>query len=202
MGSRKKTKHRNKILLRIVLCILTVALLAAGVILGNDLLLRSVYQKDHIAFVSDMAQEYGLDVYFVAAVTYAESEFDADAVSAKGAVGLMQIMPDTGAWIAGHLGMEDFGSDMLKDPQTNLRMGCWYLNYLAKRYDSDVRLTLCAYNAGPGTVDKWLGNPAYTHDGKTLEQIPFEETRQYVDKVLDANEQYEKLYPPGTAVGD
>ncbi|MFZ5974927.1 MAG: lytic transglycosylase domain-containing protein [Bacillota bacterium] len=202
MRRKNKGKHKNKTLLRIILGLLVLAVLATAAFWGNELMLRSIYQKDHLTYVSDMAQEYGLDIYLVAAVVYVESEFHADAVSRKGAVGLMQIMPETGEWIAGKLGFKHYTDEMLKDPQTNLRFGCWYLQYLLERYDSDVRLSLCAYNAGPGSVDQWLNNPAYTDNGKSLAKIPFDETRQYVDKVFDANEQYEKLYPSGGAVGD
>lgn len=178
------------------------ALAIAAYFVANDRLLRSVYREDHLSYVWDTAKEYGLDPYFVAAVVYAESEFDPEAVSSKGAVGLMQIMPDTGEWIAGHMKIKNYSRETLKDPETNLRMGCWYLSYLSDRYDGRARLMLCAYNAGPGTVDRWLNDPAYTADGKTLRSIPFAETRQYVDKVNSADEQYEKLYPPERALGD
>lgn len=198
----KKRTRKNKTLFRIILGVLVLAVLTAAAFIGNDLMLRSIYKADHIAYVSDMAKEYGLDGYIVASVVYTESAFDPNAVSSKGAIGLMQIMPDTGEWIADRLKIKNFKTSMLKDPQTNLRMGCWYLSYLTDRYHSDLRLVLSAYNAGPGTVEKWLDDPEYSNDGKTIARIPFDETRQYVDKVLDTNEQYKKLYPSGGTLGD
>ncbi len=188
------TRWKRKILW-ICAGVAAAALLVVAGLIAKDMILRSTYQKAHLETVSEMAEEYGLDVYLVAAVTYIESKYDPDAVSGKGAIGLMQIMPDTGEWIAWRLKMDGFKTSMLTDPQLNMRMGCWYLRYLSERYGGRLQLVLSAYNAGPGKVDSWLKDPACSKDGKTLSHIPYDETRQYVSKVLDANEQYKELYP-------
>ena len=202
MRSKKRSKHLKRTLLWAALGAALLALAVAAYFIANDRLLRSIYREDHLTYVSEAAEEYGLDIYFVAAVAYAESEFDPEAVSGRGAVGLMQIMPETGEWIAGHMGIQNYSAETLKDPKTNLRMGCWYLSYLSERYDGKTTVMLCAYNAGPTTVDGWLDDPSYTSDGETLTSIPFDETRQYVDKVISADEQYEKLYASYGALGD
>ena len=109
---------------------------------------------------------------------------------------LMQIMPDTGEWIAGKLRME-FSEEDLKDPAVNIRMGTWYLNFLAERFQGEQDTIIAAYNAGHGNVEKWLEEPQYSPDGRTLSVIPFDETRNYVKKVNLAYEIYKTFYQVG-----
>ena len=108
-------------------------------------------------------------------------------------MGLMQIMPETGEWIAGKIGIEDFNAEMLEDPEVNIEMGVWYLDYLAERFDGETDTVIAAYNAGHGNVEKWLNDGQYSADGRTLAEIPFEETRNYVKKVNRAYEIYSKI---------
>ena len=77
-------------------------------------------------------------------------------------------------------------------PKENIYIGCAYLAYLEKMYDGNLTTALAAYNAGPGNVDAWLENPAYSEDGKTLSYIPFGETRGYVAKINIYIEEYKK----------
>jgi len=119
IGTRRKRK-----ILWICAGVAAAALLVVAGLIARDMILRSTYQKAHLETVAEMAEEYGLDVYLVAAVTYTESKYDPGAVSGKGAIGLMQIMPDTGEWIAWRLKMDGFKTSMLTDPQLNMRMGC------------------------------------------------------------------------------
>ncbi len=107
--------------------------------------------------------------------------------------GTMQLMPDTGAWLAGKLDMENFDADDLFDPATNIRLGCYYLSYLEERLE-DRELVLAAYNAGMGNVRKWLQDERYS-DGVQLLSIPIKETENYVEKTLRTYEKYEELYP-------
>jgi len=122
-----------------------------------------------------------------------ESSFKSDAESHAGAMGLMQLMPDTAEWIAGKMDIDDFTSEMLEDEEVNISMGCWYLAYLIKRFDGNTVHALAAYNAGPGKVDEWLENDSYTVDGQ-LTNIPYEETANYVVRVERAKKIYELLY--------
>ncbi len=114
-------------------------------------------------------------------------------VSRSGAIGLMQVMPETGEWIAGKLNKTGFTAEDLKDPDTNIQFGCWYLRFLLDRYSSNQTHAVAAYNAGHGNVDAWLMDPSVTTDNM-LTNIPFPETDDYVEKVLRAHEKYEELY--------
>ena len=140
------------------------------------------------------AQQYGLRPAFVAAIILNESSYDPSAVSSVGARGLMQLLPDTGKWIAGKLGIRDYTDDLLFDAETNLRLGVWYLDFLSDRYGGDPVLVACAYHAGHGNVDTWLTR--YSRDGRTLslDEIPMENTRSYARKVVDSYAIYLENY--------
>ena len=140
------------------------------------------------------AQQYGLRPAFVAAIILNESSYDSSAVSSVGARGLMQLLPDTGRWVAGKLGIRDYTDDLLFDAETNLRLGVWYLDFLSDRYGGDPVLVACAYHAGHGNVDTWLTR--YSRDGRTLslDEIPMENTRSYARKVVDSYAIYLENY--------
>ncbi len=172
--------------------VLVAALLVAGAAaLGAYWVQLRLYPYDLQPVIEPAAARYGLDPLFVAAVIRTESNFRADARSGVGALGLMQIMPDTGEWIAGKNNWS-YSDDMLLDRGYNIEMGCWYLNYLSGRFDSDTTLALAAYNAGEGTVRKWVQQGGIGVNG---EDIPFAETRNFVKRVLNAYEAYKRLYP-------
>ena len=123
-----------------------------------------------------------------------ESKFNEDAFSHRGASGLMQIMPETGEWIAGEMGIENFTPDQLTNVQTNIKMGTWYLAYLLHEYDGNKVLALAAYNAGRGHVDSWMEEYGWEKNFSEIEKIPFTETREYVKIILLNEQQYKHLY--------
>ena len=136
---------------------------------------------------------------FIAAVIYNESRFDPQAVSYLGARGLMQIMEDTGGWIAGKFDdMGDYTFDMMFDPATNIRFGVWYLGFLSRTFSGDIVKVTAAYHAGQNAVASWLENPEYSPDGKKLTKIPYPDTEQYVQRVVNTFEIYKKHYYPET----
>ena len=137
----------------------------------------------------------GIEPAQVAAVILAESGYDPMAVSNVNAQGLMQIMPDTGAWLARKFD-EEYVEGCLFDPETNIRYGSWYLGYLMRRYDGDMTCATAAYHSGQGTVDKWLADPALSSDGKTLAVINGKNAQVYVRRVLEYYEKYSELYGP------
>ena len=137
--------------------------------------------------------QFELDPAYVASVILAESSYVPDAVSSADARGLMQLMPDTAAWIAARLG-EPYSEESLFDPAVNIRYGCWYLGFLMERYGGDMRCASSAYHQGQGTVDRWLRDPAYSADGATLDTIPSEATDTYVQRILKYYEKYAKIY--------
>ena len=114
-----------------------------------------------------------------------ESSFRPAVESSVGARGLMQVMPDTAEWIAHKLRMDDYRLDQLYDPETNIRFGCWYLNYLSTLFNGDPLCVVCAYHAGQGEISSWLSNPAYSSDGLTLNQssLPEGPTKLYAGRV-------------------
>ncbi|MDD5018555.1 MAG: lytic transglycosylase domain-containing protein [Eubacteriales bacterium] len=167
-----------------ILCLIIVC--AIAVALRADIVYR-IYPlefEDEIAFYGE---KYAIDEYLICAVIYTESHFDEQAESGKGAIGLMQVMPDTGEWAAGIIGINDYSEDMLKDPETNINIGCWYLGYLTEMFDGDADMVLAAYNAGPSNVQQW------TDSNGTL-TIEFEETQTYLERVQRYYEIYKGLY--------
>ena len=133
--------------------------------------------------ITEYSRLYGVSEDVIRAVCHAESRFRSDVTSSRGAIGVMQILPDTGRQIAEELGVADFSTVMLFDPGINIRFGCYYLSYLYKRFDEDW-CVFAAYNAGEGRVVKWLD------DGIGKDDIPFSETKKYVRKV----ERYVRWY--------
>jgi soluble lytic murein transglycosylase len=155
---------------------------------------KYLYPLPHRELVFHYAQEYNVDPYLVFAVIRAESKYLTTATSPKGARGLMQIMPETGVWIAGRLKLADYHSEMLYEPETNIRFGVWYLSSLREEFDNNPVLSLAAYNGGRGNVKQWKQQYQWGTDFTDVEQIPFKETRLYVGKVLKAHEKYRELY--------
>jgi soluble lytic murein transglycosylase len=146
---------------------------------------RLRYPLDYEHIVRGHARQYDLDAALLAAVIYRESKFDPDARSDSGAIGLMQLLPDTAEGIAQLTGGSRFEVDDLYDPEINVRYGSFYLRRLLRKYD-DERLALAAYNAGQANVDRWIAAGE--------EEIPFPETREFVDNVLEAREIYARAY--------
>ena len=167
--------------------VLAVAAAAAWVVESEpDWYLRARYPLEYEHLVRTYAGERGLDPTLVAAMIYAESRFDPDARSGAGAIGLMQILPMTGEFIARSTGGEDFVAADLRTPDLNVRYGTWLLDHLLERYDGDVPTALAAYHAGQGNVDAWL---------ETGAGIAFPETQDYVDEVVRVRRVYAKAYP-------
>ena len=140
------------------------------------------------------ATEYDLNPFLVAGVIRTESKFSPDAKSPKGALGLMQIMPDTGRWIAEQVEQERFMVADLTDPDISIKFGSWYLASLKKEFGENEVLYLAAYNGGRGNVRQWMQKYGWNKDFKDVEQIPFKETREYVKKVLYSKQRYQELY--------
>jgi soluble lytic murein transglycosylase len=144
--------------------------------------LRYPLRYEHI--VTGHARNYDVDAALLAAVIYRESKFEADAKSDSGAIGLMQLLPDTAKGIALHTGGSGFRVDDLYDPEINVRYGSFYLRRLLRKYE-DTGLALAAYNAGQANVDRWLDRDA---------GIEFPETREYVEEVLELRDVYARAY--------
>lgn len=144
--------------------------------------------------VERYAERYRVDCYLVAAVIKVESKFQHDVRSHRGAVGLMQLMPDTADWIAQRLGERDYQEMELHDPDRNIRYGIWYLADLEAEFKGNDVLALAAYNAGRGNVRGWMEDYGWKDDFSDVQAIPYKETRAYVKQVLSLQGKYRKLY--------
>jgi len=162
---------------------------------------RANYPLYYRELIERYAAEYNLDPALVAAVILCESSFNPDARSYLNARGLMQLMPATAGDIAAALSVPDFGLDRLYESELNIRMGCWYLDYLFKWFDNDMRKAVCAYHAGQGNVAAWLRNPEYSSDGVTLEVIATSDTAEYEARVQRAFRAYQKYHFSADAPG-
>ena len=154
---------------------------------------RLLYPIQYREAVEDAAAEYGLPPSLIFAVIYTESKWDADAVSSAGAMGLMQITDETYQWARRRAGEDAGDANRLFEPQHNIHYGAAILSLLFENF-SDTATVLAAYNAGQGHVRLWLADPAYSADGITLFAIPFEETENYVHRVLHIQQLYQSLY--------
>ena len=175
---QKKKTGKAVAIIAVLLVIVSIA--SVGVVVFTN----RYYPLRHVDIIRRHAAEFNLEPELVCAVIHAESRFRENAVSRAGASGLMQIMEDTANWIAPSSGLDDFDYGQILDPEINIRLGSYYLSSLLAQF-GNLEAALSAYNAGRGNVDRWLGNPEYSSDGKTLDRIPFAETSEYVRRVLD-----------------
>lgn len=161
---------------------------------NNKKVLKYFYPVDYKTYVEKYSREYKLDPMMVYALIKSESRFNPEAKSRKGAIGLMQITPQTGEYISGLLGDSYFTVERLLKPEINIKYGCFYLSKLYKDFDGNIDLVLAAYNGGEGNVRKWLKE---YDDGKgsiRINDVPFEETKNYIIKVKKDYKIYKYIY--------
>jgi soluble lytic murein transglycosylase len=147
----------------------------------------------HDDIIRQQAADKNLDPALIAAVIYEESRFR-DQTSHAGARGLMQITPETADAIAKHSGGTRFKQSDLAEPQINISYGAYYLRLLIDHYGGNETLAIAAYNAGIGNVDKWVSEAGGVDEFDHAEDIPFPETRAYVENVMDSREAYRDNY--------
>jgi soluble lytic murein transglycosylase len=145
---------------------------------------RLLYPLAYEPIIVGHARNYRLEPELLAAVIFQESRFKPDAESASGAIGLMQLLPETAQGIALRTGGSRFRVEDLYTPELNVRYGSWYLRHLLDKYD-DERFALAAYNAGQRHVDRWR---------RAGVGIQFAETRHYVERVQELKEIYARTY--------
>ncbi len=147
------------------------------------------YQED----IARAARTYDIDPYLVAAVARTESGFDPTAVSSAGAVGVMQLMPETAEWIVGLDRWQGADDPVLTDPRDSIELGACYLAFLSDRFGDDKRAAVAAYNAGQGVVARWVAEAG--GGGLGLDDIVYPETRTFVERVEDWLRFYQKAHP-------
>jgi soluble lytic murein transglycosylase len=161
---------------------------------------QSIYWQARYPFpyfqeIVKWSNERKLNPLLVTALMRQESRFESKVKSPVGATGLMQIMPDTGKWIAPQIKL-DFKQINLENPNDNIMLGTWYLDHTHQQYNNNSLLAIASYNAGPGNVSKWLQTSSTKDPDEFVEQIPFDETRNYVRQVLGNYWNYLRLYNP------
>lgn len=191
--ARGRARGRRRLLLAVVLAAAGVALVAALLPTVKDAAQELTLPLRHEDIIRQQAREKNLPPDLIAGVIYAESRFS-DQTSHAGARGLMQITPETAEAIATRTGGVAFVQEDLADPQINISYGSWYLRHMLDRYGENVELALAAYNAGQGNVDRWIAEARAEGRELTVADIPFAETRAYVERVLDARDDYRESY--------
>ena len=176
----KQIRQNAKKLL--LLSVAIIILIVIVVICINKLMIKVLYKKEYSEYVSKYSEQYEVDENLIYALIKAESNFEADAVSNKNAMGLMQLMPATAEEIAEKIEVEITENNLL-DPDVNINLGTKYISILLEKYEC-VEVALAAYNAGIGNVDKWIDNGTIKADGSNIENIPFKETNTYVRKIM------------------
>ena len=192
---RKKREEQRK---KYAVCIAAVLLLLSFIIYFSTMLepvqKKYLYPYPYQNIVEQYAGAYHVDSSLAASVILNESKFKNDVHSHRGAVGLMQLMPDTADWISGQIDDPGFSVDKLHEPETNIRYGIWYLSSLQEEFQGNIILTLAAYNAGRGNVQDWMQEYGWNMSFYDIGQIPYEETRAYVRAVLKNQMKYQELY--------
>jgi len=158
-------------------------------------ILRAFFILDYREQITAYSRESGINPAMISAIIYVESRFNSTAQSHKGALGLMQIMPSTGKWVADQLMWPNFSSADLLNPDKNLKVGTWYLAYLWRLFKQNDNLALASYNAGSRYVSQWVEDGVWYGDIVKLEQIPFPETKKYLMKIVFLKKLYRYLYP-------
>lgn len=164
--------------------------------LKSDWMASMMYPIHYKDDIRASASNYNVEPHLVAAIIRSESNFKTGRESRKGALGLMQIMPNTAAWVVQQAGFKEIDEEMLRHrADVSIEVGAWYLNSLLKQFDQNMIATIAAYNAGPGNVRKWLDSGQWDGQLEAVKQIPFGETRHYVQRVIYYYNKYKDLYP-------
>ncbi len=155
---------------------------------------RWMYPLKYTEVIRENAKLQSIDPFLIAAIIRVESNFDPITVSNKGAIGMMQVMPETAKWI--YRQNRNFVMDALdlNEPKQNIMLGSWYLRFLQNQFGNREAVVIAAYNAGQGTIRKWLEGGQWSGSEEELDRIPYEETRKYVKRVIFFRNQYRKLY--------
>ncbi|HET9269876.1 MAG TPA: transglycosylase SLT domain-containing protein, partial [Vicinamibacterales bacterium] len=168
---------------------------AGGETLPADVL-RIIFPLDYWPLITKYSEQHKLDPYLIAALMAQESTFTAEIRSHANAYGLMQIIPDTGRRYARKMGIKPFNTAMLRQAETNVKIGTQYFRDLIDRYGG-AHFALASYNAGESRVDRWTDERPGLPQDEFIDDIPFPETQTYVKRILGTAEDYRYLYGGG-----
>ncbi len=179
----------QQLFLLILLVVLVVVAIKAA-----PFMVRQLFPLHYRDIISQQAAERDVDPFLIAAIINVESRWKPNAISPKGANGLMQLMPATADWAASKTGNAGTTRDQLLKPEVNIELGTWYIADLLKQFDNNLAVALAAYNGGRGNVRNWLDTGIWDGSVGHIDRIPFGETRRYVQKVLRHYQVYRNLY--------
>lgn len=164
---------------------------------------RWMYPIEYQSMIQQASATYRVDPLLVASVIRVESKFRSEDVSHAGAIGLMQLMPNTAQWIAGNMRQEgqvlgpavrSGRPESLAEPSVNIQIGTWYLSYLKRQFNGNQVAAIAAYNGGPKRVQQWLQSGQWNGSLSTITNIPVGETRHFVDRVFYNYDLYKRIY--------
>jgi soluble lytic murein transglycosylase len=171
---------------------------------NTDGLGRFMYPIKYKQDIQISSENYNMDPLLISAIIRVESNYNPSLESAKGARGLMQIMPDTADWIIIKAGYTPLIKDHMKEPDVNIEMGTWYLNWIVSRFDGKLpasyttedrlAVTAAAYNAGHNKLSEWLSGDVWDGQYQNIADIPYGETRHYIKRVLYYYKKYQMFY--------
>jgi len=195
-GPSQAVKKRRRILISIAL------LLCVLFLISSNSFWRLMYPIAYQTQIQESAQHAEVDPLLIASIIRVESKFDKRDVSNMGAVGLMQLMPSTAAWIASKIQarhpeiLQDTAltNGSLDNPKVNITLGCWYVAYLIERFRGNRVAAVAAYNGGPRRVEDWLKSGVWNGQLATINDIPVGETRHFVDRVFYNYKLYHRIY--------
>lgn len=160
----------------------------------KQIIYKKIYPTTYSEYVYKYSEENNIDPLLVFAIIKAESNFNPKIVSKSNAKGLMQLMESTAEEITEKEFQENYYSTMLFEPEKNIKIGTAYFASLLERYNGNIPIALAAYNAGIGKVDNWIKDGIIKEDGSNIENIPYQETNNYVRKILRDYKLYEHIY--------
>ncbi len=183
-----------KTVIKIGAVVLILALLVWLFVYSQRLYFKKAYPIKFEEYVEKYSQEYDLDPHFVYAVIRTESDFTESATSSVGARGLMQVTEATFDWIKNRLKDKESTFDSMYEAEKAVQYGCYLLSYLKQTLGSEQNI-LCGYHAGVNRAKAWLNDDEISKNGQIIyENIPYPDTKQYVDKVMKTYLMYQKLY--------
>lgn len=177
-----------------ILATLLLSVLVIMVLVNYKTILKKFFPIQYYQEVLKYSEEYNVDPYIVYSIIRVESKFNPFAQSGKGAKGLMQITPQTGEYIAKLLNVDEYDEEQLFQPSTNIKFGVFYFSKLYKDFNNNLDCALAAYNGGRGNVLKWLDSQENGDNYLDIDNIPFEETKNYVKRVKNMYKLYGIIY--------
>ncbi|MEI6287114.1 MAG: lytic transglycosylase domain-containing protein [Bacillota bacterium] len=187
-------KNRGGSVIKVLLALALISIAVFTVYHSDRFQKEYLYPYPYRDYIERYAKLNAIDPLLVVSIMKAESKFDPTANSDVGAIGLMQLMPESGRWIAEEIGEPLGSASQLENPQISIKLGSWYIASLIDENNGNLVLALAAYNAGRGNVNYWVKEKAWPDNFSDYDRIPFKETSVFVKRVLANYENYKHLY--------